>query len=279
MIQKLTEGLAPIKRVQITLDGPRNIHNTKRVDKDGNGTYDRIIENICRLRGKCNVDIRINVDNKMSVEQVVELLNELKSLELIGFYAKKRISYYIAPITTTTEKCQSQSNVCFSRPEFSKFAKQLYEISGFKARFVGFPNAKPVFCGLLSRTSYAIDSKGRISKCWETMGNSNRCIGHVAKPLSLSSKILREWLLHDPLNDNSDCHSCKYLPICMGGCPEVVMTQGRSLEVCDHIKWDLKERLIDATDTYLALTKHKLGNTQLYNELVRREFSKDKASV
>jgi uncharacterized protein len=277
IIEKLTKGAAPMVRIQITLDGPRDIHDAKRKDKTGISTYDRIIEKLFLLRGEMNVDIRINVDNTMSCDQVLELTADLYSKDLVGFFNEKRMSYYLAPVSASTEKCQQQSHVCLTRPEFSKFAREVYEKASPGPRLVAFPETKPLFCGLLSRSSYAIDSKGRLAKCWEAMGNPERSIGHVAKPLSLRNTVLREWLLHDPLTDGNDCSKCKYLPICMGGCPEVLMTQGRTPDVCDHIKWEIKERLTNATEIYLTFTKHKLGNTQLFNEIVRKEFAKNNA--
>ncbi|HUW19847.1 MAG TPA: radical SAM protein [Sedimentisphaerales bacterium] len=273
IIRDLTEGPVPLSRIQITLDGPRDIHDAKRKFKTGEGTYDCIIKKLELLRGKCHVDVRINVDNKLTCDQAAEVINELHSRNMVGFFQEKRMGYYLAPIAASTAKCASQGPVCFNRAEFAEFAKAVYKKAGHGFMLAGFPQTKPLYCGMLSRNSYAIDSEGRLTKCWEAMGNPDRCIGHISEPVNLNSKVLREWLLHDPLTDNNRCIKCRYLPICMGGCPELVMTQGWSQEVCDHIKWDLEERLWNATKIYLTLTKHNLGDTQLLKELVREQLT------
>ena len=271
IISILTQKPFALRRLQITLDGPRSIHNVKRQDEDG-GTYDRLISKLELLRGRCDVDVRINVDNMITCESVVELINDLHSRQLVGVFNEKRMIFYLAPIESTTDKCSSVSHTCLSRREFHEFARTVHAKTPYQQPFVGFPETKPHFCGLLSRNSFAIDPEGYVSKCWETLGNRDRSIGHVAEPLTWENTVWREWLTHDPVSSESTCPKCKFLPICMGGCPEVVMTQGRSENVCDHLKWEVEDRLMSATKTYLSMTQHRLGNQQLFESLVRQSF-------
>ena len=53
-----------ISGIQITIDGPPEVHNKRRVNKNGNDTFDLLIENINRLLAteKIEVVVRINVD-------------------------------------------------------------------------------------------------------------------------------------------------------------------------------------------------------------------------
>lgn len=45
-------------------------------------------------------------------------------------------------------------------------------------------------------------------------------------------------MLYDPTYD-MDCYDCKYLPICMGGCPNRRLR--RSTNRCTNLKYQMKE--------------------------------------
>ncbi len=66
--------------LQITLDGTREIHNQRRVKKDGSGTFDEVITGIkIALSSKTIVPlIRINID-KSNLQYIDELLIYLKN--------------------------------------------------------------------------------------------------------------------------------------------------------------------------------------------------------
>ena len=51
-----------VGRVQITLDGPKEIHDVRRPLVNGNGTYDIIMKNIMDVKEVLPISLRINVD-------------------------------------------------------------------------------------------------------------------------------------------------------------------------------------------------------------------------
>ena len=48
--------------IKITLDGDRDTHNRMRPLRGGQGTFDRIIENIRKVAGRCRIAIGGNFD-------------------------------------------------------------------------------------------------------------------------------------------------------------------------------------------------------------------------
>src|SRR5881227_2974734 len=66
--------------IKITLDGDRDTHNRMRPLRGGQGTFDRIIENIRRSAGKCRISIGGNFDES-SVDSYPALLDFLSAQE------------------------------------------------------------------------------------------------------------------------------------------------------------------------------------------------------
>jgi uncharacterized protein len=64
--------------IQITLDGPQDVHDKRRPLKSGQGTFEKILTNIEEnIDIMPNVSLRINVD-KENVSRVNEILDELE---------------------------------------------------------------------------------------------------------------------------------------------------------------------------------------------------------
>src|SRR6185503_1195718 len=65
LTEEVVDRLLPfgLKGVKITLDGDRETHNRMRPLRGGQGTFDRIIENMRRIAGRCQIAIGGNFDD------------------------------------------------------------------------------------------------------------------------------------------------------------------------------------------------------------------------
>src|SRR5438552_12404121 len=79
--------------IKITLDGDRDTHNRMRPLRGGQGTFDRIIENVRRSAGKCRISIGGNFDES-SVGSYPALLDFLSAQE----FADKLVKVNFKPI-------------------------------------------------------------------------------------------------------------------------------------------------------------------------------------
>ena len=79
--------------MKITLDGDRDTHNRMRPLRGGQGTFDRIIENIRRVAGKVAVAIGGNFDES-SVDSYPALLEFLKQQD----FADKLVKVNFKPV-------------------------------------------------------------------------------------------------------------------------------------------------------------------------------------
>lgn len=79
-----------INKIQISLDGIQEIHDMNRVDINGNGTFNTVINNIKRYRNDLNIEnistnSVITIDNCYNLPNFLLLLMELKKEKLIKY--------------------------------------------------------------------------------------------------------------------------------------------------------------------------------------------------
>ncbi|MDO5017665.1 MAG: radical SAM protein [Lagierella massiliensis] len=202
-----------IDNYQITLDGNKKYHDKRRFLKCGKGTYRQIIKNLTDINDICpNISIRINVD-KDNINYISNLIGELKSLDV-----HNKLFLYIGKV----ENYQNiyDEGVCFNDREFYmeqvKFSKSYFEDS---LRDI-YPSVKSNFCCADNESSLIIGYDGSVYKCWSDIGEEKKIVGEIKDE---GLRIYKTKYYYDLLTFNPTkelyCSSCKYLPICMGGCP------------------------------------------------------------
>lgn len=199
-----------IKNIQITLDGNRKIHDSRRFLINKEGTFDTIIKNIDECKELLNITIRINVD-KTNFENTYELLEILKEKNIA-----QKVSFYIAQVDNINNSCSNTT--CLSDIEFSEsevlFYKKAFEMGIYKFNF---PKNITSFCGAVTLNSYVIDPKGNLYKCWNTIGNEKYKIGNVKNKIPNLNQNLTSWINYN--QEGEKCKECNVFPLCNGGCP------------------------------------------------------------
>lgn len=202
--------------IQITLDGTRDIHNSRRMYKSGQDSFDKVIESIKLVDKhgeKIRQVIRINVD-KINLSSTIDVLKLLK-IEGIN---NSTVDFGI--VRGSTAACSSYASNCIDTEELGEVLENLWN----KAKEIGFkintkPSRKWTYCGLYNDNNYTIDPEGNLYKCWEMVGEERHKMGSIGdngiwKDLS---DTFYDWMSHNPLN-NEECKACEYLPVCGGGC-------------------------------------------------------------
>lgn len=223
-----------IKKIQVTIDGPQYVHNSRRPLKSGEGTFQRILENLIEVADVLKeISIRVNVDSS-NIDRVPDLFDILKSKCL-----KDKIGIYFSPVQIFSKVCKDVSGDCLSHEVFSKHEIALFEEAverGF--RIWKYPSPLYGYCGAVNFHSLVIDPFGDFHKCWNTVGIKSEAVGTLGGPPKMNTKLL-QWLSWDPFK-NKECRACKFLPICMGGCPYLLRTKDKT---CDPWKFNIKEIL------------------------------------
>jgi uncharacterized protein len=100
LTEDVVDRLLPfgLRGVKITLDGDRETHDRMRPLRGGQGTFDRILENMRRIAGKCGIAIGGNFDES-SVDSYPALLQFLREQE----FADKLVKVNFKPIVRSPE--------------------------------------------------------------------------------------------------------------------------------------------------------------------------------
>lgn len=239
-----------VRGIQITLDGPPKIHNSRRICKSGEDSFDTIVDcvNKILLTSKIEVAIRINLDRTNS--DYLEDLFLLLSQRLV----KKSIKISFGQVTASTDACKSIESSCYNNEEFANKVLYYYSILnkyGFNEKNpFPYPQLRLHYCCAELLNSFVVDHEGVLYKCWDEVGNHKYSVGNISdKSFDLTNARNAKWVERNPLR-NDDCKSCSLLPVCMGGCPHNELTHPKGKK-CDMIKYHNKEIMLAYYHQYL----------------------------
>ncbi len=219
MTEGLVRRLAALgcRSVQVTLDGVRDVHDSRRITSGGGGSFDETIAAIRLLSGHREVDtvIRINVD-KTNLDSTYSLLDYIgkNGLDLTRCYVDFGI------VKGDTKACANYAGKCLVEGEIGASLYSLWkyaESQGFRYDIA--PSRRFIYCGLYRDNNYTIMPNGDVYKCWEHAGEPVHRVGRIDSFGRFTDRTpaFYKWMTSDPLK-NEDCGSCPYLPSCGGGC-------------------------------------------------------------
>ncbi|HJD06175.1 MAG TPA: SPASM domain-containing protein [Candidatus Onthoplasma faecipullorum] len=211
------------KFIQITLDGEKILHNSRRTNLAKINTFDTIIRNINHILSlNFNVVIRLNID-KTNYESVYNLLNNLENI-IDKKYFGKNLGVDIARVFGSINS--------YDLLEYEDYRKKLIDLCIKKHLYtprVAVP-ALTTFCIAESLTNdLVLDYRGNLYRCWNNVFDEEYKIGNIktllargADPWEDSDITLRfvEELSLENVNKNK-CFECVYSKYCQGLCPAV----------------------------------------------------------
>ena len=226
-----------VSMIQITLDGPSaKIHDKTRFLRNGQGTFDRIINNLKTIKLDAKIKIRCNVqkDNLASYKDLVKLVDEIReeSHNNIIIYPG-----YLNGNVTAADKEGGFEDKDLGFENFSLSVKDLLTS-------VPMYSHRNTYCSAQSKYGFAVDEKGDMYKCWEKLSYYETSFGNIRNfdfDDIENNKILKDYesVL---LPKDEKCLDCKLLPACKGGCPSKRL---RKIPRCLEASYDL--------DAYLRL--------------------------
>jgi len=229
-----------VSRLQITIDGPRRLHDKRRILKaNGGATFDAIVKNIGDLPEDFQVVVRVNVD-RQNKDHLDGLFAELEELGLL-----KKVTVNIARVEDFSGRVESSPSL-LSSMEFAALEVEWI----MKAQAKGWPLhvSKPSprltgVCQVDSVNSFVVGPTGELFKCWAELGNNGHVVGHLLKPETWKQLSPTRLTERDPFDD-TECRSCVVLPLCMGCCP-LIRQNNRELQrkVCPPFKHNYPEIL------------------------------------
>jgi len=243
--------------VQVTIDGPQDIRDKRRVYRDGRGTFNDIVNglNEC-LKIGVQITVRTNVDN-YNLPHLHELIKYFQSrgwLELPNFrhYLGITQSYgrYLEQrycrLTNVSEMMReifilkSEDKLLKNTPIGATYLSIIRNLLDGKVNFPKF-----FFCSSNVGRTYVFDPYGDMYNCMFAIGQKDLVIGKYAPQLVLNKKYLKIW--EKDITKLDECVNCKFALICGGGCTyqkiRGLITPGNQCQVKEEIVVGLREAI------------------------------------
>ena len=243
------ENLFP-QNIQVTIDGTKEVHDKRRIGKNGASSFEKIIESVdLILSNGGSISLRINLDD-MNVDNLYKIGDFIYKK---GWTKNKKFSAYLAPVTDHSlvnknyKWINGDASLLKRILDLYKIYPELGDMFTMK-NFRGFQYIKQLLSddGKCVPTMWRceailgqliFDPAGDLYTCFEGAGNEKAKVGVYYPRLRVSSKLLERWKLLNSF-DNQFCKECSYKFICAGGCPWYIIEQNKT--ECLPIKEELE---------------------------------------
>jgi uncharacterized protein len=233
---------------KITLDGDRDTHNRMRPLRGGQGTFDRIINNIRRIAGRCAISLGGNFD-ETSVGSYPALLDFLASQEFasrISRVAFKPVIRDVKPSVaagfeprsltrgtkfiglTAVSDGKPLNGTCMTSAgtgtaagacDSCHFLDDQMSFLRDETKKRGFKTSDGVHmgpCEIHRKHAYTVGPDGDLYACPGFTGDRKMSTGHIdGRQETARSAAARRF---DQLAAWKECRECAFIPVCAGGC-------------------------------------------------------------
>lgn len=228
------------KHIQVTLDGPRDIHNKRRIGVDGSGSFDGIVKGIDAVLEEIGMHIalRVNVD-KENIHSLPEMASFIIDK---GWRDTGLITPYIAAVRDSG--CIGQENV-IPLPHLLKTVLTMYReqpdtkvITLMGWRWIE-SMENLIKKGRLYSPLFNFCGAGMKRLCFDTFGDIYACAGFAGEKSQIIGKFYPEFKFYPELLGQWEtrniltlpkCSTCSYNLLCGGGCTFIAVTKFGSLQ-------------------------------------------------
>jgi len=228
-----------IRTMQISLDGPPDIHNGMRRGPDGIGDYASTMDRLWIALRYFDIKLRIHchTDNEHRLPELVD------DLQTRGFHqAEQRCGNYLhlhfSKLYDFTDACKHIREIRLDQHHFGEFQCDMMEYAqqrGFRVNWLP-KRVLGKYCNNQREAAWIFVPGGNLYKCYRhDFSQAEGLAGSAADrliPLQVTPKV--------DATDLSECHECIYLPLCSGTCPETAWSETR----CTHLKGNVERRLL-----------------------------------
>lgn len=222
--------------IQITLDGSKETHDSRRHLIGGGPTYDKIVSNIDRLlhsswEGKLNIRVNVDGTNQKEFAEVYQFIQN-RYPELFG----KRVTVY--PGFVHGEEVNPDTSCFFDSDEKGQFLEDVHRNHGINALSM-FPSSVMGGCTMTKRNAYVVGPDGELYKCWNDVGVPELEIGNISSLTNWNMALVAEGMVGASFLEDPKCQECYFFPICDGGCPKMRMLNnrdGKNRDTCSYFK-------------------------------------------
>ncbi len=226
----LEEHQSDIQALQLTLDGPEEVHNQRRPDAAGRGTFDAVAAAVDILLEKnMHVVLRVNVD----LGNVDELPRLAKVISNRGWSEASSFSCSLAPVKdhlgsgaipnvpAEADLLSALFDVYDRSPESEKiFGLKGLQVLGQLSALLGSGGSsrpKIYHCEANHGGFWVAGPEGLLYACPEAVGQPDLAIGRYTPAFEVWPQRMEPWMGRN-INTLNACRSCEVGPLCGGGC-------------------------------------------------------------
>jgi uncharacterized protein len=258
---EVVDRLAPygLNGVKITLDGDHDTHNRMRPLRGGQGTFDKIIQNIRLVAGKCRVSIGGNFDES-SVDSYPALLDYLREQEFADKLARVSFKPVIReprpktpngmiPLTVVSTEGKPLNGTCMTSAgggtsicDNCNFLDDKMSFLREETKKRGFNTVDGVHmgpCEIHRQHAHTIGPDGALYACPGFTGDTQYSTGHINGNQTTGQAAAATRF--ETLSAWKECNDCAFIPLCAGGC-----STAAHLELGDMNKPNCHKRSFEA---------------------------------
>lgn len=232
---------AAVKEVQVTIDGPRAVHDVRRPHASGTGTFDRIVRGVEALvAAEVPVNLRVVADreNLPALPALARLAEEKGWLDLPEARFKTQLgrNYELFgcasrqardALLDRVELWAEWARLAEAHPVLRRFHRPRFHGVRHLAEHGELPAPCLDACPA-GKKEWAFAPDGGVYGCTATVGNPRYRLGsfHPAARLELPALVRWQGRSTETI---PECRACAAAPICGGGCAALADAQGKGI--------------------------------------------------
>lgn len=229
---------------QVTIDGPAEIHDRRRMLRNGGKTWQKIVDNLAYAASQSlSIGIRINID-KSNIEHIEPLIYDFKK---IGLYDK--VTFSLGLVSKFGKVCRSVEDALMPLDMARDICdqKKMRELLDGPGKMLIRPPLALVGCVASAKNSFVVGKDGELYKCSKTVGDRKEIWGHISKPDFEHPNFIK-WVEPDIFKIDA-CKTCSMLPTCSGkGCVFDLVCMHENIFDCN--KEETRKKRIDHLTKY-----------------------------
>ncbi len=252
--------------VGVSLDGWKELHDACRKFYNGQGTFDKIFQNILHARSKGLIAGVLSVVTRHTVGH---------EKEFFDFFCGHKLDFGFHPITPLSPWMNQE--LAITPEEFAEVSVKLFDLGFFQpeprvtsvtptlhyamAVMMGYPSGFCVLSENCAAEYLSIEPTGRVQACDRFAGNMALTFGNIATNSLreiLDSPVRQEFLERWQVVSEK-CTGCEWASICYGGCPHEAYAKTGSIFEPDP-NCEAYKRIFSHISNTIARELEKAGN-------------------
>ena len=232
---------ASVREIQITLDGPAEIHDKRRPLHSGQGTFNKVASAIGKaLEAGLPVNLRAVMD-----KENMPYLPELAEYAVAQGWTKSPLFKTQLGRNYELHYCQENAKRLYDRlsmyedlyalikkhPVIMEFHRPAFSISRFLFDNGEMPDPLYDSCPGC-KTEWAFDYSGQIFSCTATVGKPGESLGTFYPEVTKKEDAIDAWQERD-VTTIPECRSCEMRLACGGGCASAAKNRNGSINSPD----------------------------------------------